>query len=47
MNQESEIEQASLGVLDGAPWWGEAGTYSNLVSFSFCFWPLVSDLCFI
>ena len=25
-NQESEIEQASLCVMDGAPWWREPGT---------------------
>lgn len=26
INQESEIEQASLCIMDGAPWWREAGT---------------------
>jgi hypothetical protein len=28
--QESKIEQASLCIMDGAPWWREGGTCSQL-----------------
>jgi hypothetical protein len=43
-NQESEIEQASLCIMDGAPWWREGGTCSQL-TYLFNFY--VSELGFM
>jgi hypothetical protein len=43
-NQESEIEQASLCIMDGTPWWREAGTCSQ---FTYLFNFYVSELGFM